>query len=100
MDHRVETLYRWIEECEEEGKALTQMGDTNSIIVRLEEQNAPEVLRNLEQSTLNTYCQILQRNGRIAKYNLSGQGRRVWLGVEGGSLSRGEYMPTTARDNA
>ncbi|HBC04644.1 MAG TPA: hypothetical protein DC015_10735, partial [Aequorivita sp.] len=67
---------------------------------RLEEQNAPEVLRNLEQSTLNTYCQILQRNGRIAKYNLSGQGRRVWLGVEGGSLSRGEYMPTTARDNA
>jgi len=100
MDHRVETLYSWIEECEEEGKALTQMGDTNSIIVRLEEQNAPEVLRNLEQSTLNTYCQILQRNGRIAKYNLSGQGRRVWLGVEGGSLSRGEYMPTTARDNA
>ena len=100
MDHRVETLYNWIQECEEQGKALTQMGDTNSIIVRLEEQNAPEVLRNLEQSTINTYCQILQRNGRIAKYNLSGQGRRVWLGVEGGPLSMGEYMPTTARDNA
>ena len=99
MDMRVDRLYNWIRECEEEGRALTQMGDTNSIIVRLEEPDAPEVLRNLEQSTLNTYCQHLQRSGRIAKYNLSGQGRRVWLGVEGGSLSRGEYIPTTARDN-
>tara|TARA_Y100001963_G_scaffold46683_2_gene65798 strand:+ start:17389 stop:19578 length:2190 start_codon:yes stop_codon:yes gene_type:complete len=99
MEMRVEYLFNWIKECEEEGRALTQMGDTNSIIVRLEEQGAPSILQGLEQSTLNTYCQTLQRSGRIAKYNLSGQGRRVWLGVDGGSLSRGEYIATTARDN-
>ena len=96
---RIDTLYNWIRECEYDGKALTQQSGTNAILVRLEEQGSPESLRGLGQETIKSYCQQLKRANRIASYNLTGQGQRIWLGVDGGPLSRGEYVPTTATDN-
>jgi hypothetical protein len=96
---RIDTLYNWIRECEYDGKALTQQSGTNAILVRLEEQGSPESLRGLGQETIKSYCQQLKRANRIASYNLTGQGQRIWLGVDGGPLSRGEYVPTTETDN-
>jgi 5S rRNA maturation endonuclease (ribonuclease M5) len=97
---RIEALYNWIRDCEVEGKALTQDSGTNRIIERLEERGAPDILRGYTYENIRkNYLKPLVDAGRVAKYNVTGQGGRIWLGVEGGTLSQRTYTPTTARDN-
>ena len=97
---RIEALYNWIRDCEAEGKALTQDSGTNRISERLEERGAPDILRGYEYDTIRkNYLKPLVDAGRVAKYNVTGQGGRIWLGVEGGTLSDKTYTPTTSRDN-
>ena len=70
------------------------------IIERLEERSAPDILRGYTYVNIRkNYLKPLVDAGRVAKYNVTPQGPRIWLGVEGGALSQRTYTPTTARDN-
>ncbi len=96
---RINALYDWIKKCENEGNALTQKASTNNILERLDDYDSPICLRGLKQSSINNYCRELTQSNKIAKFKITRSGPKIWLGVKGGLMDRGEYIPTTASDN-
>ena len=56
-------------------------------------------LKNWSKSTIKTELDALLATGQVILKSLTPSGATKFLGVPGGPLSRGEYQPTTARDN-
>jgi hypothetical protein len=96
---KMEAMFDWIVESERNGVALTHMSGNNSVYKRSEDADAPESLQGLSKRVLEQYVRDLQAAGRIDKFQLSAAGGKIWLGAVDGDMSRGEYEPTTARDN-
>ena len=96
---KMEAMFDWIVESERNGVALTHMSGNNSVYKRSEDADAPESLQGLSKRVLEQYVRDLQAAGRINKFQLSAAGGKIWLGAVDGDMSRGEYEPTTARDN-
>ncbi len=93
-------LYNWIINCEEQGRAMTQQSGADALMQRMaSDADAPKVLNNSTQRILDGLVRELIQEGMIAKYSFSVSGGRKWLGATDGSMSRGEYEATTARDN-
>ena len=99
-DVKLSALYNWIQLCEANGRALCQKTGADSIIERLEDANAPTVLQNISQATIDRYVRELIQTRRIAKYSFTATGGSKWLGTTNGPMSNGEYRAVTARDNA
>ena len=99
-DVKLNALYNWIELCERNGRALCQKTGADSIVERLEDANAPTVLQNISQATIDRYVRELIQTRRIAKYSFTATGGSKWLGTTQGVMSNGEYQAVTARDNA
>ena len=98
-DLRKTALHEWIRRCENEGRALCQQGGADSLSNRLTDLDAPDALQNLSQRVLDGIVRELITEGRIDKFSFSTAGGRKWLGLIDGTMSRGEYEATTARDN-
>ena len=96
---RLNALFSWIESCEENGRALCQRGGADSVSARLDDNDAPQSLRTLSTSSIDRLIQTLISENKIAKYSFTITGGRKWLGTLSGSMSRGQYEATTARDN-
>jgi hypothetical protein len=96
---KLDALYEWIVQCEENGVALTHMSGNNAVHKRIEDADAPEELQGIAPKTLQNYVRDLQAQNRIEKFNLTASGGKVWLGAINGPMSRGEYEAVTARDN-
>lgn len=96
---KLDAMYEWIVQCENQGIALTHMSGNNAVSKRVEDADAPEVLQGLSKSVLENYVRDLQRAGRIDKFQLTATGGKIWLGDVRGLMSRGEYEPVTGRDN-
>ena len=96
---RKDAMFRWIQDCEANGRALCQRGGADGIIERLTDSDAPTILSGLGQSTIDRIVQSLISERRIEKYSFSTTGGRKWLGTTNGVMSRGEYEARTARDN-
>jgi hypothetical protein len=95
-----DALFSWIATCEREGRALTQQSGADAIGQRLaSDHDAPQVLQNLTQRSIDGIVRELIREARIGKYAFSTSGGRKWLGTTDGVMSRGEYEATTATDN-
>lgn len=56
-------------------------------------------LKMWSKSTIKTELDYLLSTGQVILKALTPSGATKFLGVPGGPLSRGEYIPTTARDN-
>ena len=83
-----------------EGRALTQQSGADAIGQRLaSDHDAPQVLQNLTQRSIDGIVRELIRESRIGKYSFSASGGRKWLGTTDGVMSQGEYEATTATDN-
>jgi len=61
--------------------------------------DAPKVLENATQRTIDGLVRELLNEVRIAKYSFSRAGGRKWLGSVDGDMSRGEYDARTATEN-
>ena len=96
---RKEALFRWISNCEDNGRALCQMGGADSLIQRMTDSDAPDALNGLSQPQLDRLVRELISERRVEKYRFSTTGGQKWLGTTGGAMSRGEYEARTARDN-
>jgi len=96
---KLDAMYEWIVQCENQGIALTHMSGNNAVSKRVEDADSPEVLQGLSKSVLENYVRDLQRAGRIDKFQLTATGGKIWLGDVRGLMSRGEYEPVTGRDN-
>ena len=95
-----DALFAWIATCEREGRALTQQSGADAIGQRLaSDHDAPQVLNNLTQRSIDGIVRELIREARIGKYSFSTSGGRKWLGTVDGVMSRGEYEASTATDN-
>jgi hypothetical protein len=99
LEAKLDAMFQWITDCENNGIALTHMSGNNAVHRRSEDADAPDVLRGVSKSSLEKYVRDLQDAGRIDKFQLTPTGGRVWLGAVNGPMSRGEYEATTARDN-
>jgi 5S rRNA maturation endonuclease (ribonuclease M5) len=96
-----DALYSWISICEREGRALTQQSGADAIIQRLHsDQDAPNVLQNSTQRSIDGIVRELIQEARIGKYAFTASGGRKWLGTSEGLMSRGEYEARTATENA
>lgn len=98
-DVKLDALCEWIIECERNGTALTHSSGNNAVARRVEDADSPEEIKGLARITLEKYVRELHQAGRIEKFQLTAAGGKVWLGAPNGPMSRGEYEPTTARDN-
>ena len=96
---RKDAMFRWIQDCEANGRALCQRGGADGIIERLTDSDAPEILNNIGQWTVDQIVRDLIAERRIEKYSFTTTGGRKWLGTTNGVMSRGEYEAVTARDN-
>lgn len=96
---RKDAMFRWIQDCEANGRALCQRGGADSIIERLTDSDAPAVLQNISQYVADQIVRELLSERRIEKYSFTTTGGRKWLGTTIGVMSRGEYEAVTARDN-
>ena len=96
---RKDAMFRWIQDCEANGRALCQRGGADGIIERLTDSDAPEILNNIGQWTVDQIVRDLIAERRIEKYSFTATGGRKWLGTVNGVMSRGEYEAVTARDN-
>jgi len=96
---RKDAMFRWIQDCEANGRALCQRGGADGIIERLTDSDAPEILNNIGQWTVDQIVRDLISERRIEKYSFTTTGGRKWLGTTNGVMSRGEYEAVTARDN-
>ncbi len=95
-----DALYAWIATCEREGRALTQQSGADAITQRLtSDRDAPQVLNNLTQRSIDGIVRELIQEARIGKYSFTASGGRKWLGTTEGVMSTGEYEATTATDN-
>ena len=88
-----------IQDCEANGRALCQRGGADGIIERLTDSDAPEILNNIGQWTVDQIVRDLISERRVEKYSFTTTGGRKWLGTTNGVMSRGEYEAVTARDN-
>ena len=98
-DLRKNVLFNWIRDCEYGGQALCQQGGADSLMMRMDDSNAPQELFGLSQRVLDGIVRELITDGRVDKYSFSTAGGRKWLGTINGPMSRGEYQAQTARDN-
>ena len=96
---RKDAMFRWIQDCEANGRALCQRGGADSIIERLTDSDAPAILQNISQYVADQIVRELLSERRIDKYSFTTTGGRKWLGTTNGVMSRGEYEAVTARDN-
>ena len=96
---RKDAMFRWIQDCEANGRALCQRGGADGIIERLTDSDAPEILNNIGQWTVDQIVRDLISERRVEKYSFTTTGGRKWLGTTNGVMSRGEYEAVTARDN-
>ena len=96
---RKDAMFRWIQDCEANGRALCQRGGADSIIERLTDSDAPAILQNISQYVADQIVRELLSERRIDKYSFTTTGGRKWLGTTIGVMSRGEYEAVTARDN-
>mgnify|MGYP003131726656 CR=1 FL=1 len=96
---RKDAMFRWIQDCEANGRALCQKSGADSVIERLSDSDAPNSLHGISQSTIDRIIRELITERRIEKYSFSTTGGRKWLGTTNGVMSRGEYEARTARDN-
>ena len=95
-----DALFAWIATCEREGRALTQQSGADAIQQRMaSDADAPRVLQNLTQRSIDGIVRELIQESRIGKYSFSASGGRKWLGTIDGVMSSGEYEATTATDN-
>ena len=95
-----DALFAWIATCEREGRALTQQSGADAIMQRLtSDRDAPQVLNNLTQRSIDGIVRELIQEARISKYSFTASGGRKWLGTTEGVMSTGEYEATTATDN-
>ena len=79
---------------------MTQQSGADAIGQRLaSDHDAPQVLNNLTQRSIDGIVRELIREARIGKYSFSTSGGRKWLGTVDGVMSRGEYEASTATDN-
>ena len=101
-EEKVIELYRWIERCEREGKALTHQSGQNALHVRSSDADCPDILKNISIGSFTNHLNTLMNEPHriVQKYTLSRYGNgKVWLGTLNGLMSRGEYVNVTARDN-
>ena len=96
---RKEAMFRWIQDCESNGRALCQRGGADSILERLSDSEAPASLNNISQYTADQIVRDLIAERRIEKYSFTATGGRKWLGTTNGDMSAGVYEARTARDN-
>ena len=96
---RKDAMFKWIQDCEANGRALCQRGGADSIIERLTDSDAPAILQNISQYVADQIVRELLSERRIEKYSFTTTGGRKWLGTTIGVMSRGEYEAVTARDN-
>lgn len=96
---RKDAMFRWIQDCEANGRALCQRGGADGIIERLTDSDTPAILNNLSQHIVDRIVRELLSERRIEKYSFTTTGGRKWLGTTNGVMSRGEYEAVTARDN-
>ena len=96
---RKDAMFRWIQDCEANGRALCQQGGADSLLQRLDDSGTPNVLRDLSQHQMDRIVRELLAERRIEKYSFTTTGGRKWLGTTNGVMSRGEYEAVTARDN-
>ena len=95
-----DALYAWIATCEREGRALTQQSGADAIMQRLtSDRDAPQVLNNMTERSIDGIVRELIQEARIGKYSFTASGGRKWLGTTEGVMSTGEYEATTATDN-
>jgi hypothetical protein len=95
-----DALFAWIATCEREGRALTQQSGADAILQRVSsDHDAPQVLQNLTQRSIDGIVRELISEARIGKYAFTASGGRKWLGTTDGVMSQGEYEATTATDN-
>ena len=95
-----DALFAWIATCEREGRALTQQSGADAIIQRLHsDRDAPTVLNNLTQRSIDGIVRELIQEARIGKYSFTASGGRKWLGTTDGVMSQGEYEASTATNN-
>tara|TARA_R110002050_G_scaffold84760_1_gene181015 strand:- start:16 stop:780 length:765 start_codon:yes stop_codon:yes gene_type:complete len=95
-----DALFSWIALCEREGRALTQQSGADAILQRMAaDSDAPKVLENATQRTIDGLVRELLNEVRISKYAFSRSGGRKWLGIVDGDMSRGEYDARTATEN-
>ena len=93
-EERAEAMYLWIRQAELDGRALKQTGD-GGFKARSNEPDVPVMLKGWGQTLYDTVWLALEASGRCRKYRLNNSGPEVWIGVEGGPLSRAEYEPIT-----
>ena len=96
---RKDAMFRWIQDCEANGRALCQRGGADGIVERLTDSDTPAILHNLSQHIVDRIVRDLIAERRIEKYSFTTTGGRKWLGTTNGVMSRGEYEAVTARDN-
>ena len=96
---RKDAMFRWIQDCEANGRALCQQGGADSIIQRLSDHNSPTSLHGVSQWSIDQIVRELLAERRIEKFRFTTTGGQKWLGTTNGVMSRGEYEAVTARDN-
>ena len=96
---RKDAMFRWIQDCEANGRALCQQGGADSLLQRLDDSGTPNVLRDLSQHQMDRIVRELLAERRIEKFRFTTTGGQKWLGTTNGVMSRGEYEAVTARDN-
>ena len=96
---RKSSMFNWIRDCEQNGRALCQRGGADGLVDRLSDNECPPSLKELSQTQLDRIVRDLIAERRIQKYSFTATGGRKWLGTTDGLMSRGEYEASTARDN-
>ena len=96
---RKDAMFRWIQDCEANGRALCQRGGADGIVERLTDSDTPAILHDLSQHIVDRIVRDLISERRVEKYSFTTTGGRKWLGTTNGVMSRGEYEAVTARDN-
>lgn len=99
---RREALVGFIASREQNGEAVMMTGRNGVyevIQTQADNQTFIAALKNWSKSTIKTELDALLATGQLILKSLTPSGATKFLGVPGGPLSRGEYIPTTARDN-
>ena len=101
-DMRRNALIGFIELRENNGEAVMMTGrnGVHEVIQTMSNDHIfINALKPWSKSTIKTELDYLLSTGQVILKALTPSGATKFLGVPGGPLSRGEYQPTTARDN-
>ena len=102
-DMRRNALIGFIGLREDNGEAVMMTGrnGVHEVIQTMADDHLfIRALKPWSKSTIKTELDYLLATGQVILKALTPSGATKFLGIPGGPLSRGEYQPTTARDNA